>query len=285
MANIFDERLIVNNEVKENIIYNEHLARYELAKEMIAAKGGSLPIPLSGTGVSGGEKILDAACGSGYGSKILAETGAKEVVAIDISPEAIKLAKELYSSPNIKYVLGDVKNTKEENNTFDFITSFETIEHLDNPSLFLKELKRVLKSDGLAVISTPNSEISGEGNPFHLREFSRVEFTELVGKYFKYFKIIEQGNGIASFIKCGSGETGINKLCELDDFKPLYFIAICSETNFNEQILKKNIISINFPALQNFYNNPGLKIVNKVYALLVKIPGAKKLLRLFRKTK
>ena len=270
MANIFAERLIVNKETKGNIIYNEHLARYELAKEIIAARGGA-------------EKILDAACGSGYGSKILAETGAQKVVAIDISPEAIQSAKELYSSPNIKYVLGDVKNIKEENNSFDFIASFETIEHIDDPGLFLKELKRVLKDDGLAIISTPNGEIFGEKNPFHLKEFSRSEFAELIGKYFKYFQIIEQGNGLASFIKGGTGEIKINKLCGLDNFKPLYFIAVCSQINFSEKILEKNIISINFSALQNIYNNPGLKIINKIYTLLVKIPGVKKLLRSGRK--
>lgn len=270
MANIFAERLIVNKEAKKNIIYDEHLVRYELAKEIIAARGGV-------------EKILEAACGSGYGSKILAETGAQKVVAIDISPETIQSAKELYSAPNIKYVLGDVKNIKEENNSFDFITSFETIEHVDDPGLFLKELKRVLKDDGLAIISTPNSEVFGEKNPFHLKEFSRSEFMELIGKYFRYFKIIEQGNGLASFIKGGAGETKMNKLCDLNNFKPLYFIAVCSQSSFSEQILKKNIISINFSALQNIYNNPGLKIINKIYTLLVKIPGVKKLLRSCRK--
>ena len=271
MANIFAERLIVNKETKENIIYNEHLARYELAKEIIAARGGA-------------KKILEAACGSGYGSKMLAETGAEKVVAIDISPEAIQSAKELYSSPNIKYVLGDVKNIKEENDYFDFIASFETIEHIDDPGLFLKELKRVLKDDGLAVISTPNNEVFGEKNSFHLKEFSRSEFAELIGKYFRYFKIIEQGNGLASFIKGGAGETKMSKFCDLNNFKPLYFIAVCSPVSFSGQILEKNIISINFSALQNIYNNPGLKIINKIYTLLVKIPGVKKLLRSGRKT-
>ncbi len=91
--------------------------------------------------------VLDAACGSGYGSEILSKK-AKKVIGIDINQEAINYAQNHYSQPNITYLVGDLnQNLNFPDEYFDAIISFETIEHVRNQHLLLAEFKRVLKKE------------------------------------------------------------------------------------------------------------------------------------------
>ena len=112
----FDERLTINEKSRSNIIYDEHLVRYKLAAQ-----------------IAHGKRILDIACGSGYGSKILAQAGAEKVLAIDKSPEVLAQARQNYNHPDIEYKEGNAENIGEADESFDLIVSFETIEHLNNP--------------------------------------------------------------------------------------------------------------------------------------------------------
>lgn len=244
----FEERFILNKKNRGNIIYNEHLIRYCLAKRLVYNK-----------------VVLDIACGTGFGTKILALAQAEKVVAIDIDEEAIKKAKKENFCENIVYKRGNAEKLEEKDNFFDIIVSFETIEHLKNHDKYLSQLKRVAKDEGLVLISTPNKEVFGQKNPFHFKEFGQDEFREILGKYFKFVLLLEQGNGIASFIKAGS-KTEKGKLTGADFGQPLYFIAICSQKELRaEEILNENLVSINQKALKNLYNNPGLKIANCLY--------------------
>lgn len=260
MAHIFDERLNISDEIKQNIIYDEHLVRYEFAKRFVK-----------------GKKVLDIACGSGYGAKILAEAGAEEVIAIDINKEAVEAAKINYGHNNIEFLEGSAEEIKLGDKSIDTIVSFETIEHLKNPEKYLSELKRVIKDSGLVFISTPNDAVFHTKNPFHFKEYNKNEFADLIKKYFKYYKIFDQANGIASYIKVDKqNEAGKIFIAENKN-APLYFIAVCS----NKEIIdlpKDNIVSVNPAALNNLYNNPGLKAVNKIYSLIIKIPGVLKII-------
>ena len=252
----FDERLVITEENRANIIYDEHLVRYQLAAQ--AAKG---------------KNILDIACGSGYGAKILAQAGAAKVTAIDQSLEAITKAKQNYSATNIEYKVGDAENFGEADGAFDLVTSFETIEHLKNPEKYLAEIARVLKREGIFLVSTPNREIFGQKNPYHWHEFTRSEFEEILKKYFKNILILEQTNGIASLIK--SGETG--KIYFFDSGKPLYFIAACSNNDVRlPDLFKESVVSVNPTALERLRNNPVVNLSDSIYSLIVKIPGIRK---------
>lgn len=255
MANIFDERLVINDNTKNNIIYNEHLVRYEFAKQFVKNK-----------------KILDIACGSGYGTKMLANAGAGKVIGIDADENTIKYAQKKYAHQNVEYLAGDAEKIEQGSNLFDVIISFETIEHLQNPNKFLSELARVAKRDGLVIISTPNKDVFKQKNPFHLKEFSKNEFVEIISKYFKFCKILDQNNGIASCI--GSHNTqhvthNMECITRNIGIEPLYFIAICSRSDILDQSQIENIGSVNFKALQNLYNNPILKISDKIYSGLL----------------
>ena len=135
-----------------------------------------------------GKRVLDAACGTGYGSAILTRSGAATVVGVDISFEAI--------APNgtgrpMRALLAnsDACNLPFKCDTFDVVVSFETIEHLANPERLLAEISRVLKPGGTCICSSPNRDFlpsSGhkESNPFHLSEMSYAEFNQLFGRYF-----------------------------------------------------------------------------------------------------
>lgn len=135
-----------------------------------------------------GKKVLDLACGEGYGSYLLSKWGAKNVVGVDISKESIKNANKNFKKENIEFIVSNVeKLTLIKENDFDLIVSFETIEHLKNPELFLKEIKRVLKPNGSIVISCPNDYFyyptEEEKNEFHLKKYTFEDFEKLTEKH------------------------------------------------------------------------------------------------------
>ena len=150
------------------ILTAEHLVRY-----------------LSVKAICKGKSVLDAACGEGYGTKLLAEWGAANVVGVDYSAEAIQLAREQYSGSQIRYVVGDLQATDTEilgNEKFDIICSFETIEHLENPVAFLNKLKKWQKRAGVIVLSAPNDPAiaADHVNSFHKQRYSFEDLKLLV---------------------------------------------------------------------------------------------------------
>ena len=136
--------------------------------------------------------ILDIACGEGYGLKFLDDV--KCIIAADISLEALKKAR-IYS-PQAHIVRCDAHSLPFKDNTFDIITSFETIEHLKDPKKFLLELKRVSKSGAYIIISTPNKLYKmpwvRNVNPYHLREYTIDEFKYLLSQFFDEIYIFAQ---------------------------------------------------------------------------------------------
>ena len=142
-----------------------------------------------------GKKVLDYGCGSGYGSCLMAGI-ADQVVAVDISQEAIEFAKENYSAHNLKYkeisMLGNEK--------FDVITSFQVIEHVPNDKKYVKKLKRYLNSGGYLLISTPDksnrlyNHIQKPWNIYHLKEYTERSLNQLLKKYFQNIEMLQIGS-------------------------------------------------------------------------------------------
>lgn len=117
-----------------------------------------------------GKRVLDIACGSGYGSSLLAESGATEVIGVDISHQAIQYATMRYPGRNINYVTCDAM-TYSDGGEFDLIVSFETIEHLPKPQLFMKRLSTLATENGVLLVSAPVGE-TRHIDPYHLHRFS-----------------------------------------------------------------------------------------------------------------
>lgn len=167
----------------EGEIFANHLARYQFAKNFVA-----------------GKVVYSLACGVGYGEYLLArEGGAKKVVGIDNSEEAIAYAKKNYQTPNLIFKKEDALSTSLEDNLAEAIISFETIEHVVDDEKFLRELRRLLKPNGLLIISTPNKASSFKNllarrsfNVFHLREYKKGELEKILTKYFKILNMYGQ---------------------------------------------------------------------------------------------
>ncbi len=163
---------------KDDGIYLEHMNRYLFASQFAE-----------------GKIVLDIACGTGYGSSLLAESGAKSVTGVDISEETINYCKNKYSSKGgLEFLVGSVEKIPLEDKKMDVVVSFETIEHVDKKiqQSFLTEIERVLKEDGLFIVSTPNPLVYPKGNPFHVAELSKEKFLDTLGKHFEHVEIFYQ---------------------------------------------------------------------------------------------
>lgn len=190
------ERFIPSATLLNDEIGYEHLHRYFSAAALVKDKN-----------------ILDIACGEGYGSSILAKN-AKTVTGIDIDPESIKWATETYGSKhlNLNFICGNAGSIPVNDNLFDVVVSYETIEHLDIAlqQTFLKEIKRVLRPGGILIISTPDKQNYTDRynhiNKFHLHEFYRLEFIEFLKQYFTHTEIFDQGYQITSIISNTASE-------------------------------------------------------------------------------
>jgi ubiquinone/menaquinone biosynthesis C-methylase UbiE len=205
-----------------NETMTEHLHRYALAMEFIA-----------------GKKVLDIACGEGYGTNLMSKK-ALHVTGIDIDNPCIENAKKKYTAGNIFFSTGSVLKIPARDNSFDVITCFETLEHINEQKEMLAELKRVLSPSGILLISTPDkknySDKTGYKNPFHKKELYEQDFKNLVANYFPntcFYKqnsysgsmiLNEKQPGIQNYYN-GDYEN-INALTAQDT---LYWIAIASE--------------------------------------------------------
>lgn len=207
------------------LIYAEHFIRYEAAKDLVK-----------------GKVVLDIASGSGYGTKILASQATK-VFGVDVDEPSIKYAKKHYGADNIEYLVGDGEKIPLDDNTVDVVITFETIEHIPDYAKFLDEVKRVLKSDGLAVVSTPNDLEFAEGNHYHLHEFTYDELTGLLKRDFKNIESYYQA--VWKYVAIGSESTLTGEkldtvpLLNLAPPKPseyLYFFLLCSNRKISEKI-------------------------------------------------
>jgi len=148
----------------------EHLHRYALAQAWAQ-----------------GRDVLDIACGEGYGSHLLAQV-ARQVTGVDVDESIVLHARQRYPRPNLQYLVGDCRSIPLPGESIDLAISFETIEHLREQPEFLRELRRVLRPEGILLISTPDPAVYSAGqpaNPYHLRELTRHEFLALLQTEFQ----------------------------------------------------------------------------------------------------
>ncbi|MEO0234873.1 MAG: class I SAM-dependent methyltransferase [candidate division WOR-3 bacterium] len=171
------EILTQNNESFPLLIF--HKMSYELIQDYVKDK-----------------IVLDFGCGYGYGSQILKKY-AKKVVGVDLSPDVIKIAREKYGQENLEFLLIDKLEKKGlmfQDKNFDVVVAFQVLEHIENIDLFFFEMKRILKDDGILILTTPNSNLrllpfQTPWNHHHIIEFNYYELDSILAKYFDFYKI------------------------------------------------------------------------------------------------
>ncbi|MHC5539607.1 methyltransferase domain-containing protein [Singulisphaera rosea] len=213
----------------EPFISYEHWHRYFYAVPFIA-----------------GKVVLDIASGEGYGSAFLSERAAR-VCGVDVSEEAVEHASEQYRRDNLQFFHGSAEQIPiPGEHVFDVIVSFETIEHLDADAQarFAAEVRRLLKPDGVFLLSTPNRITYNEGdthsNPYHLHEFTREEFLDYLRESFQHVHLLSQHVYPMSYIwnLDHPGASNIEyqmtlvdggfRPCDSDQKEVDYLIAVCT---------------------------------------------------------
>ncbi len=188
--------------------------------------------------LSAGKVVLDAASGEGYGADILARQ-ARQVCGLEIDPRAVAQAKGKYPRPNLNFMQGSVASLPFLHRAFDLVVSFETIEHITSElqEAFLLEIKRVLKPDGMLIMSTPDkhlySDVPRYKNQFHVQEFCRDEFLGFLSRHFKAVRFLEQTAVLAYLLSDGHEET--LRRWPLDEgLQGKYIVALCSDAELPE---------------------------------------------------
>lgn len=216
----------------ETFIYNrdsiEHLHRYAIANSYIKDK-----------------IVLDIACGEGYGTNLMSDMSSY-VYGVDIDNITINQAKLKYKKENLEFLNGSATKIPIKDNSIDIVISFETLEHHDKHHEMIVEIKRVLKPNGILIISTPDklyySDNRKYNNPFHVKELYKDGFVSLISNYFSEKQLLLQKYNNGNSIILGeekldeqiffSGDYSKSIIIDVD---PMYLILIASDVVFKKQ--------------------------------------------------
>ncbi len=202
-------------------LWNEHLARYHFARRLARSR-----------------RVLDLACGAGYGAATLAEA-ASQVIGMDVSPDAIAYAREHYDAGNLTFLEGDATRVDLPDASCDLITAFELIEHLNDWRALLNEARRLLAHGGQFIVSTPNKPYYAESrrqagpNPFHTHEFTFAGFREALAEVFPHAALFVQNHAAGVVFQPLRASTGADFKLEsgqLDPESAHFFVAVCAAT-------------------------------------------------------
>lgn len=177
----FTGERVIPGQVNDDL-WAEHFSRYAFARRYVE-----------------GRQVLDAGCGSGYGSAELS-LRARSVVGLDVSAEAVEYARRNFASENLKFAAGSCTQIPFRASVFDVVVAFEVIEHLKDYALFLEECARVLTPEGWLIVSSPNrlyyNQSRGEtgANPYHEHEFAPEEFVSALRRVFPQASLLVQNH-------------------------------------------------------------------------------------------
>jgi SAM-dependent methyltransferase len=252
-----EERLLHTDMLRETGRRSDaHCVRYRYAAEYIRP----------------GDRVLDVACGLGYGSRMLFETSlAGSVLGVDLSDFGIDYACAHYGLPGkVEYAVGDAESLSGiADASVDFIAAFETIEHVPHPDQYLQELKRVLAPGGRVMLCAPNDwtdETGRDPNPFHLHVYTWDKLKDEVSSHFLLEKAFIQVAGGA--MKCHFSPRSWQEVDldnpEYEEAEWVVFLGMKDPTEPGTAVFKETAWEIptssrfNFLAFARDYINPWL---------------------------
>lgn len=206
------ERLVL--ECSDDDLRNEHLARYAFAETLAT-----------------GKRVLDAGCGTAYGSARLS-AHASSVFALDSEGDALRHGRP--SCPDVRFVQGDCTALPFADDSVDLVVAFEVIEHVERWPALIREAARVLVPEGVFLVSTPNRAYyraaRASPNPFHVHEFEYGEFREALNAEFDRTQTYCQNHVPAVSFTLGEGNAAVGRF-ENPASEPAsahFFLAACS---------------------------------------------------------
>jgi SAM-dependent methyltransferase len=162
---------------EENYWYRRHLAVYQWIADRCT-----------------GQRVIDMACGEGYGSAVLAES-AREVVGVDANPQAHEHAALKYSRPGLSFARALIESY-DDGAPYDAVVFLQTVEHVEDPGSLLERFASLLRPGGVLYVSTPNrltlapAGASRSDNPWHVREYDPGEFRSLLDSLFREVELL-----------------------------------------------------------------------------------------------
>ncbi len=189
----------VSTELSDNFVFQRSRLAYHKAAERISGR------------------VLEIGTGSGYGVEIIAPH-ATHFTTIDkhIPPQGVIVGD------NVEFREANVPPLPFEDGVFDCVISFQVIEHIKDDKLFVAEVNRVLKKGGLFIVSTPNITMSLTRNPWHVREYTKDEFQELLSPQFSSIEAlgVAGDNTIMEYYE--KNREGVERITRFDIFKLQY---------------------------------------------------------------
>jgi SAM-dependent methyltransferase len=234
-------------------IWYEHWHRYVFARRVVA-----------------GKRVLDAACGEGFGSTLLADAAAAEVVGIDIDAASIEHARERYGArANLRFRQGDATALDVAPGSFDVVVSFETLEHIAAQERLLAGFARALAADGVLIVSSPDkhaySEVAGFHNEFHVRELYRDELLNLLKPHFPTIRLYGQKLLFQSAVwsldpgggscEAWTADKGGGKIVPSLAYAPLYFVAVCAKRALPDRLPALSLFGDSEESVYAHYNH------------------------------
>jgi SAM-dependent methyltransferase len=200
-------------------LLNEHVARYRFASLFADTSA----------------HVLDAGCGSGYGTAEF--SNAASVVAMDISAEAVAHARRAFSRPGICFLQGACESLPFADRSFDLVAAFEVIEHLERWHDMLIDASRVLRPSGVLLVSTPNKSWYAESragagpNPYHVREFEYGEFKTALEAVFPHVHLWTQNHSESiAFVPAPPSRGVLDAPGDAAPESAHFFLAACSRS-------------------------------------------------------
>ena len=200
---MFSTTEITSHEISsDNVIHQRLLYAYVKAAELISGN------------------VLELGCGAGRGMELIAQA-VDNYTGIDKNSQLLASHQKQY--PDFTFLEQNIPPfVGIEDNTYDFVITFQVIEHIEDDDLFVKEIHRVLKPGGKAIITTPNIKLSLTRNPWHVREYTAKQMTSLMAKYFE--KIDLQGvmgsNAVNQYYE--KNRASVEKITRFDIFNLQY---------------------------------------------------------------
>jgi len=209
---------------RDREIAQEHWHRYAFARPLGA-----------------GRRVLDAACGEGYGSAMMAAAGAR-VLGLDLGADVVAHARQRYGSlPGLAFEQADATALDQlPDASFDLVLSFETLEHVQHQERMLDGFARLLAPGGLLLVSTPDrhtyTDLTGVENPHHVRELYRPEFEAMLAARFPVRRLFGQKLLFQSLLWAMDGGVSPAQAFSLDGQAihdgvtnaPMYYLAACA---------------------------------------------------------